>query len=590
MAENVERRLTAILVADVVGYSRLMGEDEVGTLSELTAHREELIDFKIAEHHGRIVKVMGDGLLVVFSSIVEAVQCAVQIQNGMIARNADVAENRRIQFRVGINVGDVIVEAGDIFGDGVNVAARLEGLAEPGGICISRSVHDQIRDKLDLTMDDLGEVEVKNIARPVRAWRWSPSNHQPRVAESELGTRTPSTSKPSIAVLPFRNMSQDPDNEYFSDGISEDVITLLSRNRWLYVIARNSSFTYRETSKDVRRIGCELGARYVVEGSVRKRQNRARVAVQLIDTHDGVHLWAERYDRELEDIFQVQDEIAQSIAATVEPELSVIEAQRAQRKPPDSLNAWDCYQRGVYGLYRFSEPDLKEAKSQFEKSIQFDPNFAAAHARLAYVYIQSYWYGPHKDRENNLDHAIGAARKAVDLDERDALGHLALGRAYALQRRYDVGISELREAIELNPGLAQAYFALGQALHFAGESEDAIPYLDRALRLSPYDSHAWTFLHIRAVALYKLGKLDEAEEAARASARQTNATHWAFATLASILGARGKKEEAAPITKELLRLKPDYSCQFAAQEFSHQKDVEFMARYLDGLREAGLPE
>jgi TolB-like protein/Tfp pilus assembly protein PilF len=385
-------------------------------------------------------------------------------------------------------------------------------------------------------------------------------------------------------------MSHNPDHEYFSDGISEDVITLLSRNRWLYVIARNSSFAYRETTKDVRHIGCELGARYVVEGSVRKLQNRVRVAVQLIDTHDGTHLWAERYDCELEDIFQVQDDIAQSIAATVEPELSVIEAQRARAKPPDSLNAWDCYQRGVHSLFRFSEPDLKEAKSQFEKSIQFDPNFAAAYARLAYVYVQRYWYGPHNERESNVDQAIRAARQAVDLDERDALGHLAMGRAYVLQRRCDVGIAELREAIELNPGLAQAYFALGQALHFAGKSEDSIPYLDTALRLSPHDSHAWTFLHIRAVALFKLGKLDEAEEAARASVRQTNATHWAFATLASILGAKGKARDAALIVEELLELKPNYSCQFAAQEFLHQKDAEFMARYLEGLRKVGLPD
>ena len=573
----VQRRLSAILAADVVDYTRLMGEDETRALVALNALREDLFQPKVAETNGKIIKRMGDGWIVEFANVSEAVTCAIEIQQHLL-------DHEIIRLRIGVHIGDVTFQEDDIYGDGINVAARLEGLAEPGQVLISDMVHHSLDNKASEQFGGGETQQLKNVTRPVGVWRW------PATTTVEISETLAFPDKPSIAVLPFSNMSGDPEQEYFSDGISEDILTLLSRNRWFRLVARNSSFAFKQRQADIREIGRELAARYVVDGSVRKSANRIRVSTQLIDAEDGQQLWAEQYDRELDDIFDIQDEIARQIAATVEPELSNAEGRKARAKPAGNLNAWDIYQKGVYSLYKFDEAELDEAKNLLTSAIELDPAFAAAHARLAYVYVQNYWYGTHADREGNLNNAIRSARNAIDLDERDALGHLALGRAYAIQKRCDIALAELAEAINLNPGLAQAHFAIGQALFFQGRSEEALGPLSLSIQLSPHDPHVWAFLHVYALALFALDRMQEAENAAKSSVRHANATHWAFATLTSILGTQNKVEEAVIAKRELLAMKPGYSCRFAYDELGLPVDENFKKRYVNGIRKAGLPE
>src|SRR6202521_2781761 len=376
------RRLAAILAADVAGYSRLMGADEEGTHERLKAHRRALVDPKITEHRGRIVKTTGDGMLVEFASVVDAVRCAVEVQRGMAERNAEVPQEQRIEFRIGINVGDIILDGGDIFGDGVNVAARLEGLAEPGGICLSGDAQRQVRGKLDVVFEDAGEQRLKNIAWPVRVFRVRPAgaaaNARPALALPD---------KPSIAVLPFQNLSGDPEQEYFADGMVEDIITALSRFRNLFVISRNSSFTYKGHAVDVKQVGRELGVRYVLEGSVRKAANRVRITAQLIDAATGAHLWADRFDGGLEDIFSLQDQVTASVVGAIAPKLEQAEIERAKRKPTESLDAYDYYLRGIASVNLGTRDANAEALRLFYRASELDPDFATAYGMAAWCYV-----------------------------------------------------------------------------------------------------------------------------------------------------------------------------------------------------------
>ena len=384
---SITRRLAAILAADVAGYSRLMGADEEGTLAALKEIRRELADPKIKEHRGRIVKTTGDGLLLEFASVVDAVRCAVEVQREMAERNAEVPTEKRIQFRMGINLGDIIKDGRDIYGDGVNVAARLEALAAPGGICVSRVVRDQVRDKLDFAFEDLGEQQVKNIARPVRVYR---VHELGAAAKSPLGPASPLLplpDKPSIAVLPFANMSGDPEQEYFADGMVEEIITALSRIRWLFVIARNSSFTYKSQSVDVKQVGRELGARYVLEGSVRKSGNRVRITGQLIDAITGAHLWADRFDGSLEDVFDLQDKVAFNVAGVIEPALQAAETARSVNRPTNDLTAYDLYLR-AYAIYLASRSRIPDALQILDQAIERDPEFGLARAFAALLLAQ----------------------------------------------------------------------------------------------------------------------------------------------------------------------------------------------------------
>jgi adenylate cyclase len=406
-----------------------MGVDETGTLNALRSHRVELVDAKIAEYGGRIVKTMGDGLLLEFPSVVDATQCMIEIQSGMAERNRGVDENRRIIFRIGVNLGDILIEGEDIFGDGVNVTARLQEVAQPGGLAISSRVHDDVRDRLNVYFTDSGEQSLKNIARPVRVWRWSPSASGSKASTTD-DAPLPLPDKPSLAVLPFNNMSDDPEQEYFSDGISEEIITELSRHRSLFVIARNSSFHYKGQAPNVQNVGRELGVRYIVEGSVRKAGNRVRITAQLVEARSGNHLWADRYDRNLHDIFAIQDEVTNAIVTAIEPTLGSAERSRAYRMPTERLDAWESYQRGLGSMYRFTAQENTEAQSFFRRSIELDPNFAPAHAGLAYAINLSVTLGFGADPASALVEARAAAERAVTLDGDDALAHAVVGRVH----------------------------------------------------------------------------------------------------------------------------------------------------------------
>jgi adenylate cyclase len=456
MAERVERRLAAILAADVAGYSRLIGIEEEGTLARLKAHRRELIDPKIAEHGGRIVKTTGDGILVEFASVVDALRCAVEMQAAMTERNATVPAHTRIEFRVGIHMGDIVVEDGDIFGDGVNIAARLEGLAEPGGICVSARVQEDVAGKLDLAFEDIGEQQLKNIVRPVRVFRIhvkSPlPNPPPPAGEGRVGV-LPLPDKPSVAVLPFANMSSDPEQEFFADGIAEDVITALSRYPSLFVIARNSSFTYKGRAVDVKQVGRELGVRYVLEGSLRKAGQRIRVTAQLIEAESGKHVRAGRYDRDLADIFAVQDEIAEAVTIAIAPAIAQAEQQRAMRKPPESLDAWAAYQRGLWHASKATAEDNALAQKLFEQAIDLDPNFAGGYYGLAFAQHQGARLFHTRDLAEAQGSAEALARQAIALDRADAQAHAFLAITLMLGGDHEGARAEAEQALAINPNL-----------------------------------------------------------------------------------------------------------------------------------------
>ena len=481
-----ERRLAAIVSTDVVGYSRLMGTDEGGTLAALRAHRAELIDAKIAARGGRIVKTMGDGLLLEFPSVVNAVKCSIALQEGMMERNAELASDTRIEFRIGVNLGDIVTEGDDIHGDGVNVAARLQEASQVNGIAISGIAHDGVGKLVDAVFEDSGPQQFKNIARSIQMWRWTPAA-LPTAGPANADKRLELPDKPSIAVLPFDNMSGDPEQEYFSDGVTEDIITALSRLRWLFVIARNSTFTYKGRAVDIKAVGRELGVRYVLEGSVRKAGRRVRVTAQLNETETGGHIWAERYDRELEDIFDLQDELTDAISSVVGAELAGSERDLARRKSPAGLDAWDYYQRGMWHLYNMSETEIAEARRLFEIATQRAPSFASPHAALGYVAAIEAWSGYTQDRDATLKAGLLAAERAVSLDDRDGFNQFALGRVCTVLDERDRAVLALEKSIELNPNSAPAYYGLGVAHFWVGQAERAAPLLDRAIRLSPTD-------------------------------------------------------------------------------------------------------
>jgi len=582
--ERLQRRLTAILAADIAGYSRLMGADEEGTLAQLKAHRHALLDPKIEEHQGRIVKTTGDGMLAEFASVVDALRCAIEIQRGMLGCNADLPQERRIEFRVGINVGDIIIDGGDIYGDGVNVAARLEGLAEPGGICVSGRVQEDARGKLDITFEDAGEQQLKNIAWPVRVYRVRLSGE---AAQSRPALALPD--KPSIAVLPFTNMSGDPEQDYFADGMTEDIITGLSRARWLFVIARNSSFAYKGRSTDVKQVARELGVRYVLEGSVRKVGERVRISAQLAEGTFGRQLWAKRYDRELSDIFAMQDEITETIIGAVEPELGKVERRRSAGKRPDNLDAWDIYQRGMSHLYEYTKDDLQRARQYFAQAIARDPQLGPAHSGLAETYYYEGVYGFADSISDNREKALAPALRAVVLDAEDAGAHCTLGRAYYMRREYDAAFRELKTALELNPSLALAHYGLGATLVFSGSAEEGIPHLTAAIRLSPHDPNMGSFLVRLADAAYFLKRYEEAAEWARRAMQQPNFQWSRYSVLIAALAQLGRLDEARNCIQQLQVKRPNTSIAFVRETHLFGDTASF-AHYLDGLRMAGLPD
>jgi adenylate cyclase len=582
----LERRLAAILAADVVGYTRLMGDDEAGTLERLKAHRKDFVGPKIAEYRGRIVKLMGDGHLAEFASVVDAVACAAALQAGMAERNADVPVPRRITLRIGVNLGDVIIEGDDIYGDGVNIAARLEALAEPGGICVSAKVHDEVANKLPLGFEDMGAQELKNVTGPVQVYRVTPE--APKALGGAEDLQIPE--KPSIAVLPFTNMSGDLEQEYFADGISEDVITGLSKIRWFFVIARNSTFTYKGQAVEVTQVARELGVRYVLEGSVRKVGSRVRITAQLIDAATGRHVWAERYDREIVDIFALQDEMTQTIVGAVEPELSAAERERVLGKPPENLDAWESYQRGLWHLWTYAQEGNLEAARLLERATDLDPGFAPAYAYGSYVHYSRVIMGWSDDTEQSLETGMALAKTALALDDKDPLGYFAAGRIYMMRGRHDDSVASLETAIELNPSFAQAYHGLGMALTLAGRLEDAKNALRQAERLSPRDPNLWASTVVHALACILSRDYEEALHWARKTIQNPRAKgYWPHAVLAAALAHLDRIEEARAAVDAALDELPDLTLAYLENALP-TKQPDGLAPYLDGLRLAGLPE
>jgi TolB-like protein/class 3 adenylate cyclase len=594
--ERVERHLAAILAADVAGYSRLMGADEEGTLAALKSIRREVSDPKVKEHRGRIVKTTGDGLLIEFASVVDAVRCAVDVQREMAERNAAVPVERRIELRIGINLGDIIKDGRDIFGDGVNVAARLEALAEPGGICVSRVVRDQVRDKFDIAFEDMGEQQVKNIARPIRVYRIPipgahPLANPPLPAgEERVGALLPLPEKPSLAVLPFQNMTGDTEQDYFVDGIVEEITTAISRLPWLFVIARNSSFTYKGKAVDVKQVARELGVRYVLEGSVRKAGNRVRITGQLIDTATGAHIWADRFDGTLDDIFELQDEIASGVAAAIEPKLRQAEIERASRKPTDRLDAYDLYLRARALVYKRTRESLADALGLAHRALQLDATYAPAMGMVGQCRVLQrvrHWIptmGP------EADEGIRMTRQALECarDDSDVLWVAGYSLAY-LAGEGDTGLDAIDRAIVLNPNSANAFGARALVLAWLARSDEAILAARQAKRLSPLDPLAYHSSVALGFAHMAAGRYEEAVPWADQAFRE-GAGIPALRFKLSLCGHLGLIEQGRECFQRLREVYPQPTIAAFRDNWPAFSSLEFIARYIEGLRKAGVPE
>ena len=581
----MERRLAAILAADVVGYSRLMEADEEATLATLNAYRQ-VIDGLIVDHRGRVFGSAGDSVIAEFASPVEAVRCAIDIQREIENRNADLPHERHMQYRVGVNLGDVMVDGDNLLGDGVNIAARLEGLAEPGDIRISGTVFDQVDGKLDFGFDDLGAQQVKNIAKPVRVYRVRFGDHgSTAAARSDEALALPD--KPSIAVLPFTNMSGDPEQEYFSDGLTEDIITALAAWRSFPVIARNSAFVYKGRAVNAKLVGRELGARYILEGSVRKTGNRVRITAQLIDASTGHHIWAERLDRDLEDVFQLQDELTLRIATTVEPQLRQVEHKRLISKTTNDLNAWDCYLRGMSHLHQMTKEGNVSARRMFERAVELDPTYGEAFAALAHSHLRDILLECTESREDSLAEAFAVARRAVALGEASAYAHSILSQAYLWRNEHRLAVAESERAVELNPYDADLLGSLGNRLDLAGDGEAGIAKMEEAQRLYPQNPEIHMSMAFLARAYLNARQYGRSVEVAqKAVDRQPDSPH-AHYILAMGLGHLGRRDEARAALDACERLHPGFANKRA--DWQPYPEPAKNKHLRNGLHKAGLP-
>lgn len=580
---RVTRRLAAIVAADLVGYSRLMAADEAGTIAAVKSIWQEVVDPRIAEHHGRVVRMAGDGALAEFSSVIDAVECAIDIQRAMAERNLRASkgsgEIKTIEMRIGVNLGDIIIEDDDIFGDGVNIAARLEAQAPSGGILTSDVVYAQVSGKVGITFIDAGEVNLKNITRPLRVWRWDGCNPE----SAPPAPRPPAhrrQEKPSIAVLPFTNMTADVEQDYFSDGITEDIITELTRFRSLRVIARNSTFTFKGTPVDIAEVGRKLGARYVVEGSVRKAGKRVRVTVQLIEADGGTHLWADRYDRELEDIFAVQDEVTRTIVSRVVGRVELDALQRAKRKPTHNMVAYDYLLQGIQHFNRYQRAENAEAQRLFALASELDPEFALAFAYLATTYLHDWFWS---DTTEPVDQrAYDYAHRAITLDDQESRCHLVLGRVQLHRKNFEPAIYHHRRCVEQNPNDADIMANMGMLLTFIGQPEEGIAWIESAMELNPY--HPDWYCEDLGQSFATAGRY---EDAIAAFSRIADPPLWVRFWMAACHGHLGNKAAIATSVAALRQEASDVDWEaFARKEpFRHEADV---GRLIEGVAKAGL--
>ena len=585
MSERTQRKLAAIVAADVAGYSRLVGADEEGTLRALRAHRAEFIDPLLLEHGGRIANTAGDSLLLEFASVVDAVRCTLAMQRGMAERNNEIDHDKQIRFRAGINVGDVVVEGNDLLGDGVNIAARVEALAEPGGMAISDDAFRQVRDRLDIAWSDGGEHEVKNITRPVKIWRWSPGGQQ-KDAVVEIGEQPLSLpDKPSIAVLPFDNMSNDPEQEYFADGITEDIITSMSKVSSLFVIARNSTFTLKGKPVKVQDVGRDLGVRYVLEGSVRKAGNRVRVTAQLVDALNGQHLWAERYDRDLDDIFALQDELSLKIVTSAAVRLSDQDNRRLTQRRTDNIDAYDHLLRGRDQLTRHTPGANALALDHFERAAVLDPEYAAAYVHLAESHLQQMQLGWSSNPTKQLTQSLEYANHAIAIDDEYGPAHGVLGQIYLWQKNYDGAILEGERRMALNPGDAEGMATLAMTLVFSGEPERALEAMARAMRLDP--QYPFWHLHVVGLCNFSLEHFDDAIAAFRRGIIRNPESMPMHLMLAAATALTDDRHTAASELAESKRLVPDLTISFITEQVPYQRG-EDTDRLVAGLKRAGL--
>lgn len=585
----MERRLAAILAADVVGYSRLMGADEEETLATLNAYRA-VIDGLVVGLHGRVFGSAGDSVIAEFASPVQAVRCAVEIQREIEAGNAKLSEDRRMHFRIGVNLGDVMAEGDNLFGDTVNVAARLEGLAKAGGVCVSGTVFDHVRNKVGQEFETLGELQVKNIDQPVRVYRIALERD---VAESEahraisiVPSELKLVEKPAIAVLPFENMSGDPEQEYFSDGLAEDIITALSHWRSFPVVARNSSFSYKGQNIRVQTVSEELGARYILEGSVRKAGSRLRITAQLIDAQTGHHVWAERFDRQLEDVFDIQDEITNRIAATIVPELEHFEHRRSTAKRTEDLNAWDYYLRGMETFHNETCEGTASSVRMFQAAVDLDPNYCDAWARLGWAYGRFVMLKCGDDLDATLRMGFEASRKAVALDYSSAEAHMGLGECHIWAEETDVGLEEAQIALELNPNFAIAAMSVGNRLDLVGQAERGIVEMERSLKLNPRDPNRWRYMAYLSRAYIGLEEYQRAADWARQAARLRPDLPEALFRCAVSVAHLDDVDEAKALLERCRAIDPDYLSKM--RDWCPYADQARNQHLLSGLRRHGL--
>jgi adenylate cyclase len=588
-SERVERRLAAILAADVAGSCRLIGIDEEGTLAQLKALRKTLFDPKIADHRGRIVKNTGDGALVEFASVVDAVRCADEIQRSVAELNIDVPQVKRIEFRIGIHVGDIIIEDDDIFGDGVNIAVRLEGIAEPGGISISDDAHRQVRGKAGPDYDDLGPQVLKNIAEPMRVWRIrvnglaaTAPNHGP-VGDTELLALPDG---PSIAVLPFQNMSGDPEQEYFADGMVDDIIAALSRFKLMFVIARNTSFVYKGKTVDIKRVGRELGVRYVLEGSVRKAAGKVRITGQLIDATTGAHLWADRFEGDLADVFALQDEVTMNVVSAIQPKLLQTEIDLAARRP-NNRSAYDLCLRALSHLGSRTPGGSAEALRLVSRALEIDPRYGVAATVAGACHFLNVGMGWAADPETEIGEGLRLLRLALSVDGNDPEALSLLGRVTAsLSGDFDTGREMVDRAVAFNPNASIAWGARGWTYLVAGQPEEAIRSFERVIRLSPFDPWLFATFTGMGIAFIGLGRFDEAAAAAKKALSQNQTYAMSYRCLASALAHLGREADAREAAVGLLKLEPD----FRISEWMASRRRWQTPMFFDGLRKAGLPE
>jgi adenylate cyclase len=580
--QRVERRLAAILAADVAGYSRLMGLDEAGTARRLRDHLAAMRPI-VGKHGGRIVKTTGDGVLIEFPSVVAAVECAIKVQKQMARRNAKLIAEQRVLYRIGINLGEVLVEGDDILGDGVNIAARLEGIAEPGGICLSRSAYEQVKGKIDIQYADMGEQRLKNIADPLQVFRVSVG----LAAAASAPPTLPLPDRPSIVVLPFTNLSDDPEHAYFADGVTEDLTTALSRLRWLFVIARNSAFVYKDKAVDVRTIARDLGVRYALEGSVRTAGQRIRITGQLIDGETAKHIWAEKYDRQLHDIFTVQDEITENIVAAIEPHLYAQEGYRAARQPPESVDVWGLVVRAIDLINKFGRKHNEEAQRLLRRAIEIDPHYARAHATLSWAIWWATLYYYVEDRSEGYRQSALHAQEALRLDQSEPWAHMTVGLNLSTSGQHQRALAEHQAALNLNPSFALARTAYGWALLRAGRFDDAIAETAKALRMSPLDSFAGLYTSIHGLALLAARRFAEALPYARASVAADAEFAGHYNALISCCGHLGLIEEAVEFTARRNKVGPPLRVGVLRNNLRGFAHCEVFA---EGLIKAGIPE